>query len=66
MPFLPTASSGASWHDFVTSRQVVLGSDYPFPIGDFDPVRSVREAQLGSEATQAILGENAQTLFRLR
>jgi aminocarboxymuconate-semialdehyde decarboxylase len=50
----------------VTSRQVVLGSDYPFPIGDFDPVRSVREAQLGSEATQAILGENAQTLFRLR
>ena len=51
--------------DQVTARQVVLGSDYPFPIGDFDPVRSVRDAQLGAEATQAILGENAQALFRL-
>jgi hypothetical protein len=43
----------------------VLGSDYPFPLGDFDPVRSVREAHLGAEATQAILGENAEVLFRL-
>jgi aminocarboxymuconate-semialdehyde decarboxylase len=49
----------------VTARQVVLGTDYPFPIGDFDPVRSVRDAHLGAEATQAILGENAQALFRL-
>lgn len=47
------------------ARQVVLGSDYPFPLGDLDPVRSVREAQLGAEATQAILSDNAQTLFRL-
>lgn len=49
----------------VTARQVVLGSDYPFPLGDLDPVRSVREAQLGAEATQAILSDNARALFRL-
>jgi len=49
----------------MTARQIVLGSDDPFPLGDFDPVRSVRDAQLGAEATQAILSDNAQALCRL-
>jgi len=48
----------------MTARQSVLGSDDPFSSGDFDPVRSVRDAQLGAEATQAILSGNAQALFR--
>jgi hypothetical protein len=47
------------------ARQSVLGSDDPFPLGGCDPVRSVRDAQLGAEATQAILSGKAQALFWL-
>ena len=49
----------------LTARQSVLGSDEPFPLGDVDPVRRVRDAQLGAEATPATLSDNAQALFRL-
>jgi predicted TIM-barrel fold metal-dependent hydrolase len=49
----------------VTAQHVVLGSNYPFPLGDAEPVRSVREAQLSEAETRAILGENAQTLWQL-
>src|SRR5712692_6632754 len=36
MPFLPTASSGASWHDFVKSRLILTGGQNGQPgVGDF-------------------------------
>jgi aminocarboxymuconate-semialdehyde decarboxylase len=47
----------------VGSSQVVLGSDYPFEIGDLDPVRTVRALDLDKHAQEAILGGNAATLL---
>ena len=45
--------------------RVVLGSDYPFPMGDPHPLASVRAAGLSEEAVEAILRANAATLPRV-
>lgn len=45
------------------AERVVLGSDYPFPIGDMTPCRIVHEAGLPEAETSAILGDNAAGLF---
>ena len=47
------------------AEQVVLGSDYPFPIGDMMPSKIVHDANLSEVDTSAILGDNAAKLFRL-
>lgn len=44
--------------DRVGEDRVVLGSDYPFPMGDPEPVMTVRRAELGDDPTRAILGAN--------
>jgi aminocarboxymuconate-semialdehyde decarboxylase len=49
--------------DAVGEGQVLLGSDYPFPLGDPDPTGTVRSAGLGEAATVALLGGNAARLF---
>lgn len=38
--------------------RVVLGSDYPFPLGDFPPGRSVEALELSRAETEAILWDN--------
>jgi aminocarboxymuconate-semialdehyde decarboxylase len=43
--------------------RVLLGSDYPFPLGDPDPTGTVRSAGLPDAATTAVLGGNAAQLF---
>ncbi len=45
--------------------KVVLGSDYPFPIGDPQPTKVVTDAGLGEPATRMILGETAARLFKI-
>ena len=47
------------------AEKVVLGSDYPFPIGDLTPCRIVHDAGLSEVDTSAILGDNAAKLFCL-
>jgi aminocarboxymuconate-semialdehyde decarboxylase len=42
---------------------VLLGSDYPFPLGDATPAATVRSAGLDAAATAAVLGGNAGLLF---
>ena len=42
----------------VGTERVVLGSDYPFPMGDPEPVTTVRTAGLGGDAVEAILSVN--------
>jgi aminocarboxymuconate-semialdehyde decarboxylase len=42
----------------VGADRVVLGSDYPFPMGDPEPVETVRRAGLSEESTRAILAHN--------
>ncbi len=45
--------------------RVLLGSDHPFWMGDPDPLRVVREADLDPATRAAIFGENAARLFHL-
>jgi aminocarboxymuconate-semialdehyde decarboxylase len=42
----------------VGAERVVLGSDYPFPMGDPEPVATVRHAGLDAGAIEAILSVN--------
>ncbi|HEX6511536.1 MAG TPA: amidohydrolase family protein, partial [Chloroflexota bacterium] len=49
--------------DVVGPERVVLGSDYPFPIGDPDPVASVVAAELGADAASMILADNPHRLL---
>ena len=49
--------------DLVGADRVVLGSDYPFSIGDLTPSRVVRDSNLDEADTQAILGGTAARLF---
>ena len=46
--------------------RIMLGSDMPFPIGDPEPQKVVRAAQLPESERQAILGRTAQGVFRVR
>jgi aminocarboxymuconate-semialdehyde decarboxylase len=48
----------------VGAGRVLLGSDYPFPLSDPEPVRTVRDRGLDADATAAILSGNAETIFR--
>jgi len=41
----------------------LLGSDYPFDMGNESPVELVRSADLGAENEKKILGDNASQLL---
>ena len=47
-------------------EKVMMGSDYPFPIGDHAPKDVVHAAGLSEIDTRAILGGTAAKLFRLK
>ena len=47
----------------VGAARVLLGSDYPFPLGDPTPPRTVRAAALPTADTRAVLGGNAAALL---
>ena len=49
----------------VGADRVLLGSDHPFWLGDPEPTRIVREADLPPATAAAILGDNAARLYRL-
>lgn len=51
--------------DTVGADKIMLGSDYPFGIGDPDPCRVVEDTQLTQEERNAILGGNAMRIFRI-
>lgn len=73
----PASQLGRFWYDTVThdvdaldylirrvgASQVVLGSDYPFAIGDLDPVRTVERLGIDRKSRDAILGGNAAALL---
>ncbi len=46
----------------VGADRVLLGSDYPFDMGDESPIASVRAAGLGEDVAAAVLGANAVRL----
>lgn len=49
--------------ELVGPERVVLGSDYPFDMGDDSPVETVKQAGLGVETERLILAENFERLF---
>ena len=49
--------------EFAGAERVLLGSDYPFDMGDERAADGVRAAGLGPEAEEAILGGNAARLL---
>jgi len=49
--------------DLVGADHVMLGSDYPFDMGNENPADLVRAANLGGDAEKLILGENAKGLL---
>lgn len=55
--------------DFLVARvgveRVLLGSDWPFPIGDLEPCEVVKKSSLSSNNKARILETNAQVLFKL-
>lgn len=51
--------------DVVGADRLLLGSDFPFGMGDPEPVASVRAAGLDAAAERAAMHENATRLFRL-
>ena len=51
--------------DTVGADKIMLGSDYPFGIGDPEPRRIVDEASLTEAERQAILGKTAARIFHI-
>ena len=51
--------------EYVGHEHVLLGSDYPFDMGDAGHARTVRALELEPEIEAAILGENAERLLGL-
>lgn len=49
----------------VGASQIVMGSDWPYSIGDLDPVTTVRKLGLDGADSTAILGANAAALLGL-
>ncbi|MCG8543540.1 MAG: amidohydrolase [Alphaproteobacteria bacterium] len=47
----------------VGAERVMLGSDYPFPIGDPEPTRVVHDAPIAETDKQKILSDTAARLF---
>ena len=50
----------------VGPEKVMLGSDYPFPIGDPDPCKVVRAARLTDAEQKLVLGNTAQKIFKIK
>jgi hypothetical protein len=42
-----------------------LGTDYPFPVADPDPLHLYRQAGFAAADIAAMAGDNASALFRL-
>jgi len=49
----------------VGSDRLLLGTDYPFPVADPDPVQLYTQAGFSAADSAAMAGGNAQALFRL-
>ena len=49
----------------VGADRVVIGTDYPMAMGDFDPVRKVKALQLPNAEREMILGDNAARALNL-
>ena len=49
----------------VGAERIMLGSDYPFPIGDQEPRRVIEKTNCSVDEANLMLAQNAQKLFRI-
>jgi aminocarboxymuconate-semialdehyde decarboxylase len=49
----------------VGADRVVIGTDYPMGMGDFDPVRKIAELDLSDSQRAAVLGDNAKIALKI-
>jgi aminocarboxymuconate-semialdehyde decarboxylase len=49
----------------VGADRVVIGTDYPMAMGDFEPVRKIKELKISEQERNQILGANAAKALRL-
>ena len=49
----------------VGTDRVVIGTDYPMAMGDFDPVAKISEVKLSAEDQELVLGANAKQALKL-
>ena len=59
----PANYTAHAFHYVRPQDRILLGSDWPFPIGDFAPRKVVEAANLGEGDRAAILGGNAARVF---
>jgi aminocarboxymuconate-semialdehyde decarboxylase len=52
--------------DLFGPDQIMLGSDYPFPLGEWQPGKMVEESDLDDDVKRKILGENALSFLNLQ
>jgi aminocarboxymuconate-semialdehyde decarboxylase len=45
--------------------RIVMGTDYPFSMGDLDPVNSINKIHLSKQDSEKIMWSNAAALFKL-
>ena len=51
--------------DLVGSEKILLGTDYPFPVDDPDPIGSVGQVGFSAQEITQVTSGNAQQLFKL-
>lgn len=51
--------------DVMGQERVMLGSDYPFPLGEIEIGKLIRESDFQPPVRQGLMGGNAQTFFGL-
>jgi aminocarboxymuconate-semialdehyde decarboxylase len=51
--------------EVVGADRVVIGTDYPMAMGDFDPVRKISELDLSDTQRALVLGDNAKIALNI-
>ena len=49
----------------VGADRVVIGTDYPMAMGDFEPVARIKELKISERERQQVLGGNAAKALKL-
>jgi aminocarboxymuconate-semialdehyde decarboxylase len=45
--------------------RVVMATDYPYDMGDLDPLKSIKAAKLTAQETEKIVSKNAMALYKI-
>jgi len=67
--FYDAISHGPATLRFLISRvgvdRVVMATDYPYDMGDLDPLKSIKAAKLTAQETENIVSKNAMALYKI-